>query len=241
MTASPEGLGLDVLDVLAALVRTSAEGIALLDGGLRIVYANRSACHLLGRPLDRLLGRANLTFIDKRSRQRCRTLLAGIRDGATPQGTVVVVQPDGSERELEMTAAQLKPGGRRRLVAVVLRDLGEHQGWAMEGAAPAQAAGLADRAAMAVASARLVAAAREEVALEERRRLARELHPSISHAFRMIELEARTALDRIECDPDRGGRIDRVLELARAGQAETRALIDRLRPESLSAAGPGVS
>ena len=97
---------------------------------------------------------------------------------------------------------------------------------------------LADQAAMAAANARLVAVAREGIVLEERQRLARELHDSVSQALSGIQLGARAARGRLVQDP--GGvaqLIDHVLQLADAGEAEMRALIFELRPESLETEG----
>jgi len=112
-----------------------------------------------------------------------------------------------------------------------------------EGDLPSEAeatflATLADQAAIAAANARLVAVAQEKVALEERQRLARELHDSLSQAFFGIEMGATQARQLVEDDP--AGvthRIDYVLQLAEAGQAEMRALILEMRPELLEAEG----
>ena len=97
---------------------------------------------------------------------------------------------------------------------------------------------LADQAAIAAANARLMAVAQEKVALEERQRLARELHDSLSQAFFGIELGATQARELVERDPAGvAQRIDYVLQLAEAGQAEMRALILEMRPELLEAEG----
>src|SRR5262249_60533590 len=62
-------------------------------------------------------------------------------------------------------------------------------------------AALADQATMAAQQARLVAAAREEILLEERKRLAREQHDSISKSLDGIQLGAKTPPDRLRQDP----------------------------------------
>jgi len=99
-------------------------------------------------------------------------------------------------------------------------------------------AALADQATMAGATARLVAARRKAVALEERHRLARELHDTVAQSLYGIEQGARMALDRLDQDPARVAQpIEHVLQLAEAGQAEMRALILALRPESLESDG----
>jgi len=99
-------------------------------------------------------------------------------------------------------------------------------------------AALADQAATAAANARLLAAAREKVALEERQRLARELHDSVSQSLYAIQLGARMARERLDQDPAGIAQpIDHVIRLAEASQAEMRALIFELRPEALETEG----
>jgi len=99
-------------------------------------------------------------------------------------------------------------------------------------------AALADQAATAASTARLLAAAREKVTLEERQRLARELHDSVSQSLYAIQVGAQMARERL--DQDSAGiaqPIDYVLRLAEASQAEMRALIFELRPETLEKEG----
>jgi len=99
-------------------------------------------------------------------------------------------------------------------------------------------AALAAQAAPAAANARLLAAAREKVALEERQRLAWELHDSVSQSLYAIQLGAQMARERLDRDPAGATQpIDYVLRLAEAGLAEMRALIFELRPEALETEG----
>jgi signal transduction histidine kinase len=75
-------------------------------------------------------------------------------------------------------------------------------------------------------------------ALEERQRLARELHDSVSQALYGIALGARTARTLLDRDPAKVVEpLDYVLSLAEAGLSEMRALIFELRPESLQNEG----
>jgi PAS domain S-box-containing protein len=97
---------------------------------------------------------------------------------------------------------------------------------------------VADQAAIAVDNARLFAEVQGKAALEERQRLARELHDSVSQALYGIALGARTARSLLDRDPSRLAEpLDYVLSLAEAGLAEMRALIFELRPESLATEG----
>ncbi|RIK46682.1 MAG: hypothetical protein DCC58_02345 [Chloroflexi bacterium] len=97
---------------------------------------------------------------------------------------------------------------------------------------------IANQAAVAIDNARLLEQAQGRAALEERQRLARELHDSVSQALYGIALGARTARTLLERDPARVGEpLEYVLSLAEAGLAEMRALIFELRPESLAQEG----
>jgi PAS domain S-box-containing protein len=99
-------------------------------------------------------------------------------------------------------------------------------------------AAIADQAAIVVENNRLYAEAQGQAAIEERQRLARELHDSVSQALYGIALGARTAQTLVKQDPARAvAPIEYVLQLAEAGLAEMRALIFELRPESLEAEG----
>ncbi len=97
---------------------------------------------------------------------------------------------------------------------------------------------LANQAAVALENARLYGQAQELAALQERQRLARELHDSVAQALYSIALGARTARTLLDRDPSKLAEpLDYVLALAQAGQAEMRALIFELRPESLAIEG----
>jgi PAS domain S-box-containing protein len=97
---------------------------------------------------------------------------------------------------------------------------------------------VADQTAVAVENARLFAETRGKAALEERQRLARELHDSVSQALYGIALGAKTARKLLDQDPQRvADPLEYVLSLAEAGLAEMRALIFELRPESLETEG----
>jgi len=80
--------------------------------------------------------------------------------------------------------------------------------------------------------------AQELAALQERQRLARELHDSVSQALYGISLGTHTAREALDSDPSEAiAPLEYVITLAEAGLAEMRALIFELRPESLAAEG----
>jgi signal transduction histidine kinase len=97
---------------------------------------------------------------------------------------------------------------------------------------------LAERAAVAIGNAELHKQAQRAASLEERQRLARELHDSVSQALYGIALGARTARTLIDRDPKGAVEpVEYILSLAETGLAEMRALIFELRPESLETDG----
>jgi signal transduction histidine kinase len=96
----------------------------------------------------------------------------------------------------------------------------------------------ADQASIAIENARLYVQAQQLAATEERQRLARELHDSVSQALYGIALGARTARKLLDRDPPAAVEpVEYILSLAEAGLAEMRALIFELRPESLESEG----
>jgi PAS domain S-box-containing protein len=97
---------------------------------------------------------------------------------------------------------------------------------------------IANQAAVALENARLYGQAQELAALEERQRLARELHDSVSQALYGITLGTHTARTLLERDPSRVAEpLNYVLSQAEAALTEMRALIFELRPESLETEG----
>jgi signal transduction histidine kinase len=80
--------------------------------------------------------------------------------------------------------------------------------------------------------------AQKLASLEERTRLARELHDSVSQVLYGIGLGARTACAVAKQNPEKLNEpLDYILSLAEAGLTEMRALIFELRPESLEQEG----
>jgi PAS domain S-box-containing protein len=97
---------------------------------------------------------------------------------------------------------------------------------------------IANQAAVAIENARLYEQAQELAAVEERQRLARELHDSVSQALYGISLGAHTARTLLDRDPSRVAEaLNYVLSLTEAALTEMRALIFELRPESLATEG----
>ena len=97
---------------------------------------------------------------------------------------------------------------------------------------------IANQAAVAIENARLYEQGQELAAIEERQRLARELHDSVSQALYGITLGTHTARTLLDRDPSKVAEpLNYVLSLSEAALAEMRALIFELRPESLETEG----
>jgi PAS domain S-box-containing protein len=97
---------------------------------------------------------------------------------------------------------------------------------------------LANQAAVALENARLYGQAQELAVLQERQRLARELHDSVSQALYGLVLGSRAARTLLHRDP---GKLAELLDTmhvqAEGGLTEMRTLIFELHPESLKADG----
>lgn len=97
---------------------------------------------------------------------------------------------------------------------------------------------VANQAAITIENARLYQQARNLAVLQERQRLARELHDSVSQALYGIVLGVKTARAQLAKEPAKAADpLDYVLSLSDAALTEMRALIFELRPESLENEG----
>ena len=96
----------------------------------------------------------------------------------------------------------------------------------------------ANQVATAIENARLYEQAQQLATLEERQRLARELHDSVTQTLFSMTLLGEALPQILDRDPERAReRIARLNDLARGALAEMRALIFELRPESLEREG----
>lgn len=92
----------------------------------------------------------------------------------------------------------------------------------------------ADQAAVAIQNAKLYEQAQELAAVEERQRLARELHDSVSQTIFSANIIAQSLTLLYDRDPDevRSG-LKEIAVLTKGAQAEMRTLLNELRPSSL--------
>jgi signal transduction histidine kinase len=126
-------------------------------------------------------------------------------------------------------------------VPMVFRDkqLGTLTCYYRDGAEPGEddvafLVAVTDLAAVAVENSRLFAVAREKAVLEERHRLARDLHYSVSQSLFGISLGASAARESLDANPDRASEaVDYVVKAARQSLATMHSLIFELRPDVL--------
>jgi signal transduction histidine kinase/CheY-like chemotaxis protein len=98
----------------------------------------------------------------------------------------------------------------------------------------------AELAAIAIQNARLYQRSQQLAAVEERQRLARDLHDSVSQTLFTCRTMAESALRRWEKDPARAHTlIEEVYRLTATALAEMRILLLELRPASLTQVGLG--
>ena len=97
---------------------------------------------------------------------------------------------------------------------------------------------LAAHAAIAIENARLYERGRELSTIEERNRLARDLHDSVVQKLFGIVLASQSAATLFDRDADAArGQLDRLQELTREAIAELRSLIFQLRPADVESDG----
>lgn len=97
---------------------------------------------------------------------------------------------------------------------------------------------LAQHAAIALTNARLYERSRELTIVEERSRLAHELHDAVSQKLFSLRLTAQAAAALVDRDPDRAkGELQQVAHLAAEAADELRAAVVELRPAALDEDG----
>jgi signal transduction histidine kinase len=90
------------------------------------------------------------------------------------------------------------------------------------------------QAAIAIENAQLFTQAQAAAAEEERKRLARELHDSVSQALFLANLNAEVLPQLWDLDPSKGRRaLNNLQQFTRSAQAEMRMLLIELRPDAL--------
>jgi len=168
-------------------------------------------------------------------------------DALLDAGKTVTMKDVADDRRASETlkAAQLKGGypalalipliSRGQRIGVISLSLPHPHTWSATDLRPYQvtAAQLATAISSRLQQEKLLAGEQQLAVLEERQRLARELHDSVTQVIFSMTLVAQTVGSVMQRDPAEGEkRVDKLLGLAQKARAEMRALLAELRPAS---------
>jgi PAS domain S-box-containing protein len=218
---------------------------ALVDVCVDLLGADKSFILVWDRAQQHLLTRAHRGFTAQFVQRMDEYARVGLLAYAAQRGELVVVQDAHLDERVARRITDQE--GIRAFMHIPIRQNGEVFGVFSIASLHPNTLGyeeqrvftsLARRAAIAIRNARLYAQAQGRAALEERQRLARNLHDSVSQAIYGIVLGVRTAKTLLARNPEKApAALDFVMNLAEGAMAEMRALIFELRPESLRQEG----
>ncbi len=104
--------------VYEAIYQASVDGILIANEDARYVNANDSACEILGRTREELIGQEVGIFVEYR--EDARVLWEKALRAGSVSAEITVVRPDGTRCELEFSGVtQIQPG----LHMILIRDL----------------------------------------------------------------------------------------------------------------------
>jgi PAS domain S-box-containing protein len=226
-----------IIDQLKRVIEHTTAGILILEDDALVMIGHRN--HESGRPAYRIrYPLTDLKDVWDSVRLSRGLIISDVRDDS-PEATtfrrMVGYDNEGGPSYIRscLWAPLVVKGQEIGLLSITSRVL---DGFSSRDLMLATA--IARQAAIAIDNARLFEQAQGKAALEERQKLARELHDSVSQALYGIALGAKTARTLLGRDPGQAvAPMDYVLSLAEAGLAEMRALIFELRPESLEVEG----
>ena len=229
-------LGL-ILEQLKLVIDYTGSSILTVEGEDLVFLDNRNPVapeHLL--PLRFPV--KNLGLIWETLRSRESIIVPDIREETPLAQAVRVAMGELQETALQEVHAWMAVPLMLRDQVIGMLVLTSSQALAFTERHATLALAIANQAAIAIDNARLYEQAQELAAVEERQKLARDLHDSVSQALYGIALGLHTARIQLDRDPQKlPESIDDLLSLAEAALAEMRALIFELRPESLATEG----
>lgn len=196
---------------LDAMLLTTPEG--------EVIAANPAFFQFSGYTPEAIRGQNFLFIIPEDAREQAQvSYFAYFQHAAigSPFETTIL-HADGSRRIVTINYSVLIMKGVRSAMLMVIRDITE-----------------SNRAA-ALENARLYEQMQTLAAIQERQRLARELHDTVSQELYSISLGAQIALEILDSDAPQEAKesIEHVIRRAAAALLEMRALIFELIPEAL--------
>jgi PAS domain S-box-containing protein len=205
-------------DLVSGLVDAAPDAILVVDEGGRLLLVNHQAEVLFGRPREELIGASVETLMPEavRDAHRRHRETYWEHPRTRPMGigmTLTALRGDGTEVPVEVSLSPLPEDGSRRTVAVV-RDV-------------------SDRVA---ADARLRQAAEDLQVLEDRERIARDLHDLVIQRLFAAGMTLQATRGMTD-DPDIAKRVDDAVDELDATIREIRTVIFGLQPNGERASG----
>jgi signal transduction histidine kinase len=229
-----------VLDQACELLQCERAALFLVDSDMRIVesrytggtqplVARLNALRKAPQHHQRVLSSGELMLVTDvlDASSEARLVRAAIE---SPLDSGTTVSTDALYRTQSWIGVPLNARGK----TIGLLSLAHSRRWFFRANHGQLALALANQVASAIVNMHLTEQAGAAAAHNERARLSRELHDSVSQQLFGVSLGARTAIELLATDPQRArAPLSYALDLAEAALVEMRALILELRPESL--------
>lgn len=198
----------------------------IVNSAGRISYVNPGGARLFGADESQILETSPLQLMHPDSRALVRSRIDDLLSGVpvTPTLELQILRFDGTSRTVLSTSTVIDDHGSPAIV-VVLRDVTDLRLMQRELAA-------------SHSDLQRLVAAQGEIAENERRRIARELHDDLQQTMAAIKMDLAAATQRLEWSPEQvPALLDSARGLADTAIASTRRIINDLRPQILDDLG----
>jgi len=222
---------------------------ALVDITVDILQADKSSLMVCDEKQGKLVVRVARGFRPETLAQMYFLLGEGTAGHVAATGEPVIVEDTRTDSRIVKRSAIVEPEGIRSFMQVPIKVGGEVFGVFSADYAQPRAFGddeqrlfiaLAQRAALAIDTAQLYEQSQQLVVVQERNRLARELHDAVTQTLFSASLIAEALPPLWESDQAEGRQLLQELrQLSRGALAEMRTLLLELRPAALVEAGLG--
>jgi ligand-binding sensor domain-containing protein/signal transduction histidine kinase len=216
---------------------------ALVDIAVDILRADKSSLMVWDDRRERLVLRVSRGFLPESLEQISFTPEEGTVGHVAATGEPVIVEDAQSDPRVTKRAAIIEPEGIRSFMQVPIKVGGEIFGVFSADYVQPRAFGddetrlflaLAQRAALAIDTAQVYERSQELAVVQERSRLARDLHDAVTQTLFSASLISEALPALWESDQDEGRHLLQELrQLSRGALAEMRTLLLELRPAAL--------